>query len=215
MSCISTTIYPLKVGNTTYSYNMITQCGIFSLNNADLKTDADALCTNVPERPMDNLHNDVFRPVIASESLITYRNANCARCNNEDDIDLVSFELQVECHGQLDINSFKHLQDAWKAIYENNCSVSYIPPYELIGNVKHCPKQENIISHCKATGLWGIEEYDPQIEWACDHFKSRVFKSHYKIFIAISAIQRLYRNTRRTLYHLAMLRAKLVIWMML
>ena len=132
---------------------------------------------------MDNLHDDVFRPVIARNSLITYRNAHCARCNHEDYIDLVSFELHVECHGHFDINSFKHLQDAWKAIYTRRIvqhAVSYIPPDEFIGNVKHCPKQENIISHCNATGLWDIEEYDPQIEWACDHFKSHVFKLHYK-----------------------------------
>ena len=108
VSCISNTIYPLNVVNSTYSYNMITQCGIFSLNNADLKTDTDALCINVPERNMDNLHDDVFRSVIARNSLITCRNAHCARCNHEDDIDLVSFGLQVECHGHFDINSLKY-----------------------------------------------------------------------------------------------------------
>ena len=180
VSCISTTIYPLEVAYSAHSYNMITQCGIFSSNNADVKSDADALCTYVPERTMDNLHDDVFRPVIASGSLIMYRNVHCARCNNEDDIDIVLFELQIQCHDQFDINAFKNLQDAWKTTYRNTCSVFYIPPYELASNVKHCPKQKHMISHCNATGLWSIEDYDPQIEWACEHFKSLVYKLHYK-----------------------------------
>ena len=180
VSCISTDIYPLRVDYSSHSYNMITKCGIFSSNNDGGTSNADALCTELPERTMTNLHDDVFRPVIASDSLITYRNAHCARCNSEADIDIIPFELQVECQGQFEINSFKHLQDAWKAIYEHNCSVSYIPPYEYIWDVKSCPTQENMISHCNATGLWSKEEYDPQIEWACEHFKSLEYKLHYK-----------------------------------
>ena len=86
----------------------------------------------------------------------------------------------MECRSSFDINSFKHLQDAWKSIYEHNCSVSYLPPNEFKRDVKRCPTQKNMISHCNATGLWSIEEYDPQIEWACKHFKSLVYKLHYK-----------------------------------
>ena len=180
VSCISTTIYPLKVDYSSYTYNMITQCGIFSSKDSNMRTDIEALCTELPERTMNNLHADVFRPVIGNDSLITYRNVHCARCNNEEDTDIVLFEPQVECQDQFDINSFKDLQDAWKAVYEKNCSVSYKPPMNFIRDVKKCSTQENLISHCNATGLWNMDEYDPQIAWACEHFKSLVFKLHYK-----------------------------------
>ena len=180
VSCIGTSIYPLKVEHSSYSYNMITQCGLFSSNNTGRKPEDDALCTELPERTINNLHDDVFRPVIARGSLITYRNIHCARCNDEDDDDIVPFELYVECYDDFDINSFNTLQDAWNSIYENNCSVDYIRPYEFLYDVHSCPLQENMISHCNTTGLWGIEEYDPQIEWACEHFKSLTYKEHYR-----------------------------------
>ena len=84
VSCISTTINPLKMNFSSYKYNMITKCGIFTSNNTEVTTDEDTLCTEMPERNMINLLDDVFRPVIARDSLITYRNIHCARCNHED-----------------------------------------------------------------------------------------------------------------------------------
>ena len=127
VSCISSSIYPLKVGFSSNWYTMITQCGIFS-TNTERKTDD---CTGLPERTINNLHDDIFRPVITRGSQITYRNVQCARCNGEEDADIVPFELKVECYEKFDINSFNTLQDAWNAIYENNCSVAYVPSYEF------------------------------------------------------------------------------------
>ena len=103
VSCVSTSIYPLDENDSSYSYNIITHCGISSTKN----TGADALCTDVPERNMNNLHDDAFKPVISSSSLITYRNIYCAKCNDEDDTNIVSFKLEVEIYNQFDINSFE------------------------------------------------------------------------------------------------------------
>ena len=175
LSCIGTTVYPFKMEHSSYWFNMITQCGIFSSNSNERKTDDHALCAELPERTMNNLHDDVFRPVVANGSLITYRNVHCARCNDEDDSDILTFERYVKCHDHFDINSFNTLQDAWNAIDKNNCSVTYIPPFVFIHDIHYCPKQENLISHCNTTGLWSFEEYDPQVKWACEHFKSPTY----------------------------------------
>ena len=176
VSCVSTSIYPLDENDSRYSYNMITHCGISSTKN----TGADALCTDLPERSMNNLHDDAFKPVISSSSLITYRNIYCAKCNDEDDTNIIPFKLEVKCYNQFDINSFKTLRDAWEAIYRNNCTIWYIPPYEHIGDVHYCPIEEDMISHCNVTGLWNTADYDPLIEWACENFNSKTYQWHYK-----------------------------------
>ena len=182
ISCVGADVYPLKVETSTRSFDMITQCGIVSPNNNARRTVEHDLCSefDLPEKTMNNLHDDVFRPVIARGSLITYRNIHCARCNDEDNADIVPFELEVKCNDKFGINSFNSLHEAWDAFYENNCSVAYKPPDGFIDDVRECPKQENMITRCNTTGLWSIEEYDPQIEWACEHFKSRIYKEHYR-----------------------------------
>ena len=91
-TCISISIYPLD--DPPNSYNMITQCGIISTKT----TGGDAFCTDLPERAMNNLHDDVLKPVISSSTLITYRNIYCAKCNDEDKIDIAPFnDITLQC----------------------------------------------------------------------------------------------------------------------
>ena len=180
VSCSSTVLYSPKKSHM-HTYMMVDTCnGHFPTASSEYVE----LCNKVDEINEYNFFNETFRPVFSMVTGITYRNKFCALCN-VDGKNFNQFQLEMKCDKFLDINSFSSLQDMWEAIKTFNCSVSYVPPFEVNQNVSKCYFSSHYtqLRQCNTTCLWS--KYDPQIEWACENFNSSPYKGYNNIFCYI------------------------------
>ena len=169
--CVSTDIYPTSKHSPVGNYMVVN-----SHTKAAILSDVEKRCSDLDELTQTNLFDEQFRPVISTQSKLTYRNKFCAYSYG--DMDLIPFKLQLLCNSPLNINSFSSLQELLNAFKSNACNVSYAPPDEMQLEVQNCSLFSRMISRCNETGLW--RSYNYQIDWACDNFNSFVYKRYYK-----------------------------------
>ncbi|KAK3589598.1 hypothetical protein CHS0354_043059 [Potamilus streckersoni] len=149
--------------SSEFNFEMIASCPETDLD-IEMKKDCDGFINDG-----SFLDYDLHAPVTSVITHVTYRNKYCASCHG--DHDFIRWDRFARCESQFDINTISTMNEFKYAFAEYSCSLLYefpssLPPIPL----KPCIYNygDDIISTCNKTGLW--VDYDPSIEWACEHF---------------------------------------------
>lgn len=113
-----------------------------------------------------------FTPVSSNMTQKAYRNIYCARCHGENDSDLVSWQLKLDCSlsQPLAIESAIDIPNALNS--REDCNILFESPPELT-RPSYC-----YIDQCNITGLW--KDYIAEIETACLSYTS-IYKRYKNI----------------------------------
>ncbi|KAK6194528.1 hypothetical protein SNE40_000148 [Patella caerulea] len=132
---------------TSQGYRMISSC-------PDKNHDLSASCRNSP----------LLGPVTGFDNKTTYKNINCARCN---DIQRIQpWQLSIGCSANIGF-TFNSKEEMVEAFSKNpNCSVSFSVPDHT--DVRRCFDDSSTITKCNVTGQW--ERFDESVEASCSRY---------------------------------------------
>ena len=150
---------------------MIDQCPTGDTNETDIHCkhsyELEAHLTNIP--------------VTSLQSGLTYRNKQCAKCHGESEINIIPWNLQIECHMFADFNFLSSYKEIIILATKRKCNMFYSP--SEFTKTRECGKvtesELDLINRCNVSGTW--TNYDPDIDYSCETYdnKYHFFKNLY------------------------------------
>ncbi|KAL3846647.1 hypothetical protein ACJMK2_017619, partial [Sinanodonta woodiana] len=162
-SCTDVVVFPQNA-RLTLKYKIVNTCDTHGLPYAEL-------CDM--NRNISLSSND---PIVTSrQSGLTYKNKYCAFCYLEQEINLISWVLDLYCIQDLTMVALSSpdIMSLLKTSIENEtCIIAYFPDRaNYIAKkciVNEIYSMEQSIQTCNVSRLWG--SYDADVSWACNRF---------------------------------------------
>lgn len=155
--------YNVKIANAFDYMRMLRLCG----------NSSDSEVVDKCEHPEN--YEDLYAhlPVLDTDSLFSYQNKHCAKCNNVPEQRLMFWKLSVQCltDRYYETNITSIIEDVKMTV---SCNLIYDPPDIIKLSPPICKEMSTT---CNETGQW--KRYDSAIEQAC-HAYTRVYKGYYK-----------------------------------
>lgn len=152
--------YPMTCGLNTLLPTILTLDGVRLFRHC--LSNMDRTIQSKCEQPhmFDDFYTKV--PVIDINTLYSYQNKFCAKCNYVNNDALLYWDVNLRCSEVEDL-IIADITTLVDDVNSNNCNLKYTIPNIPGTDTAFC--STGVISQCNETGVW--KDYDPDIEAAC------------------------------------------------